>query len=639
MLAETPSLVSTVLQGVYQSHQATAAAIQVNNINLIRGLIGKPDSGLLQMNGQPTAQNTRECGADGDLPAFRNWDNLDHVRELAALWNVDVDQIPHWSPPTHALEIFRFAEQGSIHMLWISGTNPAVSLPDLGRVRSILSNPDLFVVVNEIFPTETSELADVVLPAAMWGEKTGTFTNVDRTVHIAHKAVNPPGEARSDLDILLDYARRMDFRDRDGAPLIKWHDPESTFEAWKRCTRGRPCDYTGLTYQTLTGGSGICWPCNEQHPHGKKRLYEDFRFNTSADYCETYGHDLRTGGVVHATEYRASDPCGRAQLKAAEYMAPHECPDHQYPFWLSTGRLVYHFHTRTKTGRARELARAAPDVYVEIHAEDARTLGVQDGEWLRLTSRRGKLEARARIGSVERGRLFVPFHYGYWDDPERMRAANELTLFEWDPVSKQPYFKYAAVGLERIEKPSTLQPIKGPASASDLVDRARHAVTTLVKTIKPERSKIGEYIGLLHGSEEALARTLEQVADAHEREPDVRGECRQLASTARDALPEIAKLKSRYGEAREAEPERLGKAVSPQLKATGYGLVRDLHDCWLLACESQMSLVLLDQAGKALRDEQMIELLRHMSEENARVRNWLMTRAMRAAPQALVVPS
>ena len=269
ILIETRSLLSTVLQGVYQSMQATAAACQVNNINLIRGIIGRPGCGILQMNGQPTAQNTRECGADRDLPGFLNWDNPEHVNELAELWNVHVDKIPHWAPPTHALEIFHHAEQGSIRMLWIQATNPAVSLPDLGRVRSILENPELFVVAQDMFPTETTKLADVVLPVAAWGEKTGTFTNVDRTVHISQKAVEPPGQARPDLDIFLDYARRMDFRDKDGSPLIRWSDPEGAFEAWKECSRGRLCDYTGLSYEKLSGGSGIPWPCDEQHPEGR----------------------------------------------------------------------------------------------------------------------------------------------------------------------------------------------------------------------------------------------------------------------------------------------------------------------------------------------------------------------------------
>src|SRR4051812_9123216 len=142
-------LLSAVLQGVYQSNQATAAAVQVNNIQLLRGMIGRPGCGVYQMNGQPTAQNTRETGADGDLPGFRNWGNQAHIEELARLWNVDPMVIPHWSPPTHAMQIWRYAEQGSIGMLWISCTNPAVSLPELHRIRDILSRNELFVIVQD----------------------------------------------------------------------------------------------------------------------------------------------------------------------------------------------------------------------------------------------------------------------------------------------------------------------------------------------------------------------------------------------------------------------------------------------------------------------------------------------------------
>src|SRR6478752_508465 len=271
-------VLSTVLQGFYQSSQATASSCQVNNLQLLRGMIGRRGCGILQMNGQPTAQNNRECGADGDLSGFRNWANPDHVAELAALWNVDVDVIPHWAPPTHAMQIFRYAEEGSIDFLWISATNPAVSLPQLERIRKILSKPELFLVVQDIYLTETARMASVVLPADGWGEKTGTFTNVDRTVHLSEKAVEPPGEARSDLEIFLDYSHRMGFTTNDGRPLLEWQSPEDAYRAWQECTRGRPCDYTGISYERLRGSSGIQWPCPENDHDGTERLYADGHF-------------------------------------------------------------------------------------------------------------------------------------------------------------------------------------------------------------------------------------------------------------------------------------------------------------------------------------------------------------------------
>lgn len=448
-------ILSTVLQGFYQSAHATASACQVNNLHLLRGQLGKPGCGILQMNGQPTAQNNRECGADGDLPGFRNWENPEHVKDLAGIWNVDPAIIPDWSPPTHAMQIFRYAEQGSIAFLWISATNPAVSMPQLGRIREILGKESLFLVVQDIYLSETAKYADVVLPCAGWGEKTGTFTNVDRTVHLSEKAVDPPGEARSDLDVFLDYARRMDFRNKDGLPLLDWDGPEDGFDAWKECTRGRPCDYTGLSYDKLRGGSGIQWPCNESHPDGTERLYSDGVFSTDPAYCESFGHDLLTGATVGPTPYKASVEPGKAWLKALDYTPPHEEPDGDYPFRYTTGRTVYHFHTRTKTGRSKPLNDAAPGPWLEVSAEDAGKLGISEGDMVRVTSRRGTLELPVRVGGIRPGSVFAPFHYGYWDtkgpdDGGRPRAANELTLTEWDPVSKQPVFKNAAVKIENV---------------------------------------------------------------------------------------------------------------------------------------------------------------------------------------------
>jgi anaerobic selenocysteine-containing dehydrogenase len=447
-------VLSTVLQGFYQSSQATASSCQVNNLHLLRGMLGRPGCGLLQMNGQPTAQNNRECGADGDLPGFRNWENQDHINDLARLWKVDPGIIPHWAPPTHAMQIFRYAEQGSIEFLWVSATNPAVSMPQLPRIREILAKPELFLVVQDLYLTETAQAADVVLPAAGWGEKAGTFTNADRTVHLSDKAVEPPGEARPDLEIFLDYSRRMDFRTQDGEPLLTWTGSEEAFEAWKECSRGRPCDYSGISYEKLRGGSGIPWPCNDGNPDGRVRLYDNGIFPTRPEYCESYGHDLLTGASIPPTEYKASAPAGRAFLRTTQYTPAHEEPDAEYPLRYTTGRTAYHFHTRTKTGRSKPLTAAAPRAWVEMAPSDCEALGISEGDLVRVSSRRGTIEVPVRISGIRPGSVFAPFHYGYWDaggvPGEHPTAANELTLTEWDPVSKQPVFKNAAVRVERI---------------------------------------------------------------------------------------------------------------------------------------------------------------------------------------------
>ena len=635
ILGATATLVSTVLQGVYQSMQATAAAIQVNNLNLIRGLIGKPGCGVLQMNGQPTAQNTRECGADGDLPGFRNWSNPAHIEELARLWNVDPSIIPHWAPPTHAMQIFRYAEEGSIKMLWISGTNPAVSLPELARIRRILGKKDLFVIVQDAFMTETAQHADIVLPVAIWGEKTGCFTNVDRTVHISHQAVQPPDGARSDLDIFLDYARRMDFRDKDGQPLIKWSDAEGAFEAWKECSRGRPCDYSGMSYAKLSAGSGIQWPCNDQFPNGVAHLYTDGIFNTSASYCEDFGHNLKTGAARTPEQYRANDPRGKAFLHAADYEPPHEVPDADFPLWLTTGRVVFHFHTRTKTGRVAALSNAAGDVFVQLSSADSSKLDIATGDLVSIESRRGRVVAKAKVGAIEAGHVFMPFHYGSWDlssdDPPR--AANELTLTEWDPVSKQPHFKYAAVRIAKQEKPPLAEAppdsgMKVPNEDKEMKDR----LATVYSGIH-----VGTYLGLLNDAEREIAEAFTTVAQHHISEPDIHQMCSMLASWSRRHGSAIQLALSRFGKTQENSADRVRRAIFQGPRGGALGLLRDLHDLYLLVTEAQLCWTVLLQAAHALRDKDLEATAQQSDGETDGQLAWLETRIKQAAPQALTV--
>ncbi len=629
MIGGSKMLLSTCLQGVYQSNQGTAAAVQVNNINLVLGRIGRLGCGILQMNGQPTAENSRETGSGGDLSGFRNFDNPRHVEEMARLWNVDPATLPNWGPPTHALQIFDYVMAGSIRVLWIIGTNPAVSFPDLGRLRADLRKEGVFVIVQDGFMTETTEMADVVLPTAIWGEKTGCSTNVDRVVHLNHKAIEPPGEARSDLDIFLDFARRMDFRDKDGAPLIKWTDAESAFNAWRECSRGRPCDYSGLTYAKLTGGSGIPWPVNDKHPDGSERYYADLNFATDPDYCESYGHDLLTGAAINEEDYRAKEPNGRAFLRAAEYVPPKEEPDDDYPLFLTTGRVVYHFHTRTKTARSKQLRDAAPDAFIQVNEEDAHRLGIAEGDMLRVTSRRGAAEAPARIGDIEPGTLFMPFHYGYWDNPGRQRAANELTLYEWDPVSKQPHFKYAAVKLEKVQGASLPQPVE-TKQADAVAERER----------KPAgRPYLADYIGLLLANEDRLILGWDKLRNAHPTTPDIGSQSRLFATWSTENAAAIQPYVAKYGERREGEPEALDKALLIGRSQTGFGLLRDLQDMWLMVNESMISVTVLIQGARALGDRDLERDLLAVEGRNKRQRVWLLARIRQAAPQTLAVPS
>ena len=207
----------------------------------------------------------------------------------------------------------------------------------------------------------------------------------------------------------------------------------------------------------MRGPSGIQWPCNADHPDGTERIYADGRFWSAPDYCESYGRDLVTGAPLEPDEYRSLNPWGKAILKAAEYLPPHEPTTDEHPFALITGRTLYHFHTRTKTARAPQLQAAAPESWVEMSAADAAAAGVGEGDLVQVTTPRGAVRGRARISGIRDGVLFVPFHYGYWDteaghEPDGAgRAANELTITDWDPASKQPLFKTAAARLERVE--------------------------------------------------------------------------------------------------------------------------------------------------------------------------------------------
>jgi ferredoxin-nitrate reductase len=445
-------LVSTVLQGFYQSNQATAAACQVNNLHLLRGMIGRRGAGVFQMNGQPTSQNTRETGADGDLSGMRNWSNESHVRELAELWNVDVATIPHWAPPTHAMQIWRYLEQGSIGLLWISATNPAVSLPDLGRVRRVLGAEAPMIVVQDLPDRDRSPGRRGAARRRVGRENRHLHQRRPHRPHLgeggraARRTRAPTSTSSSTTLAAWTSATGTANPSSSGTTRSRRSKPgRRAREAGRATTPRSPTS-------GLRGSPGIQWPCAEDAPHGTERLYVDGVFNTQTDYTETYGEDLATGAAFSERDHRAKAPEGRGFLLAAPYEPAPETPDEEFPLLLTTGRTIYHFHTRTKTGRAPELERAAPEVWVELSAADAETLGVSDGDRVRVHSRRGVVEAPARLGGPRPGVVFIPFHYGYWDLGEEAvpcRAANELTVTTWDPASKQPIFKVAAVRVER----------------------------------------------------------------------------------------------------------------------------------------------------------------------------------------------
>jgi ferredoxin-nitrate reductase len=442
-IGTTPQMVSTVLQGFYQSVEATAACSLVNSVHLLLGAIGKPGAGPLLMAGQPSAMSNREAGADGSYPGYRNPQNPKHMRELAELWNLDPEQF-HPEVPKDITTMLETAERGEIEFLWVIGTNPLVSMPDQNRTTRILKRT--FLVVQDPFiDTETAQIADIYFPAAMWGEKTGCVTNADRSVNLLLKAVEPPGQARSDFDIFVDAGRRLELRDRNGQSLLPFRDTREAFEEWRKVSKDRPCDYSGLTYELILEKGAVRWPVNAKNPQGTERLYEDLKFWTGIDDCESYGADFLTGTKHTRDEYSRIDPKGKAFLRPARWRRMPNPPTKEYPFTLTTGRVVYHWHTRTKTARSAALNQRAPHAYVEVHPDDATRLGIQLGDIVEITSPNGTWEGPALVvDTVRSGELFIPFHYGHG-----RQGANQHTWFTRDPVSQQPQLKSAPVQIQR----------------------------------------------------------------------------------------------------------------------------------------------------------------------------------------------
>lgn len=402
--------------GVNHSTQGVETVNAIANLSLLRGNVGKVGSAPFSITGQCNAMGSREASFSSSLPGYRKFESPADRAELAALWGVDVQGIPERRGLAYP-DIIQAVLDGEIKALWIIATNPLVSFPHQARLREALAKLDFLVVQDGYHPTPTTELADLVLPAAIWGEKEGTYTNSERRVSKVNRAVTPPGEARSDFDIFLSIAERLGKRDRI---YPGWTEPRDAFDEWRRVSKGRLCDYSGITYELLEH-EPVQWPYPEgdpRPPYESRRLYADGRFEH---------HD------------------GRARLFSVHCERPPEEPDDEYPFLLNTGRTVEHWHTRTKTGRVAILERSVPEAWVEINPKDARRLGVANHDMVRVRSRRGRIERiRARVTAVVApGQVFIPFHFFETN-------ANDLTLHECDPISREPNYKQSAVRLEAV---------------------------------------------------------------------------------------------------------------------------------------------------------------------------------------------
>ena len=408
--------------GVNHSTQGAETVNAINNLALITGNVGRAGASPFSITGQCNAMGTREAGFTSGLPGYRKFENADHREELANLWGVSVDRIPTSRGLAYP-DIIEAAIQKKIRGLWIIATNPIVSFPNLDVLKQALQTLDFLVVQDGYHPTPTSELADLVLPAAIWGEKEGTYTNSERRVSKVNRAVDPPGEAKSDFNIFLALAEKLGCRDE----LFRgWTSPGDAFAEWKKVSKNRLCDYSGLSYELLDRHHGIQWPFPEGASEvGVRRLYGEGRFPTDD---------------------------GKARLFCVEWMPFPEPPNKEYPFILNTGRTVEHWHTRTKTGQVPILERMSPNAWLEMNTRDAQALRLKPHDRVDVVSRRGQvLNVELRVTEiVAPGQVFMPFHFAESN-------ANQITQSAFDPISREPNYKQCAV---------LVQPSKFPKQAS-----------------------------------------------------------------------------------------------------------------------------------------------------------------------------
>ncbi len=410
--------------GVNHSTKGTETVNAINNLALLTRHIGRPGASPFSITGQCNAMGTREAGFTSAIPGYRKFESREDRKEIARLWNLSPECIPTRRGLAYP-DIIEGAVAGKIRALWILGTNPLVSFPNIDVLKHALGNLDFLVVQDGFHPTPTTELADLVLPAAIWGEKEGTYTNSERRVSKVNAAVAPPGEARTDFDIFLALAGRLGCKDE---LFPGWREPRDAFDEWRRVSAGRLCDYSGMSYAELEASGSIQWPFppgSRSRASATRRLYGDGHFATED---------------------------GRARLLPTQWVPFPEQPNAEFPLILNTGRTVEHWHTRTKTGGISILQRMSPRAWLEMNPQDAARLNLHAHDRVEVISARGRVSrVELRItGIVAPGQVFLPFHFVETN-------ANQITQSAFDPISREPNYKQCAVRVERSPS-SPVQP-------------------------------------------------------------------------------------------------------------------------------------------------------------------------------------
>jgi formate dehydrogenase alpha subunit len=386
--------------GITQHITGTENVMSLANLVMVAGKIGRPSVGLCPLRGQNNVQGSCDSGVlPGTLPGYQPNSDEEVLRKFESLWGV---RPPSWKGITSTQGPDAIL-LGSIKALYSMGENIFASHPDMTHMGEALRRTE-FLVVQDIFLTETARFAHVVLPATAWPEKEGTFVCTDRTVQRVRKAVDPPGEARDDWRIIQELSKRMGYE----------MDFESPGEIFSEMTRAMPI-YAGMSYERLEKG-GLQWPCPSTDHPGTPYLHKDGNF---------------------------SRPGGKGKFHPTEHVEPPELPASEYPFYLSTGRVSFHWHTRSMTGRIGILEREYPVSLVDVNTDDGKRLGIRSGDKVKITSRRGSIVCTARLtDEVPSGLIFATFHYSE-------ASANLLTMNALDPVALIPELKVSAVKLEK----------------------------------------------------------------------------------------------------------------------------------------------------------------------------------------------
>lgn len=434
--AKAPAAMSIWTMGINQSTHGSDGVVNINNLNLVTGNIGKPGGTSLSITGQCNAMGTREWSSCSGLPGYRALEKEKDRKTVADFWGIDES----FFPPARGLaqtDIFPAIETGEIKGLWLVATNPMTSMPNQPRIRKAMENLEFLVVQDVYEDVETNQYSHVYLPAAVWAEKEGCHTNTERRVNLTRNVLPAYADSKPDFWIFNQMAKR--FADRNAIHFPE--TPEGAFEEMKKLSvgEGRTLDISGMSYDRIEAARGIQWPYTEAQAQA-----DAARVGEASQFHMQHRQDF-LGNPRLYTDGRFQTPDGRANLIPVRFVNNNECPDDEYPFWLNSGRVVEHFHTRTRTGKIGNCNKFSPTPYMEMNPDAATELGVEHQSYVRLVSRRGDAVVMVQLTQrVGRDMVFIPFHFH--------DCVNRLTLGLLDPYSRQPAFKQNAVRIEKIDQ-------------------------------------------------------------------------------------------------------------------------------------------------------------------------------------------